>query len=140
MKYAKFGDNHVLRLERGEEVVETITAFVREKAVKAGSVSGIGAVADVTLGFYDPETKEYHKEIFMGSYEIANICGSVSTLGGEEMLHIHATIADRNHQVSAGHLFSATVSVTLEVLITQFPGVIERKMDEAIGLNLMDLD
>ena len=102
-------------------------------------VSGIGAVSDITLGFFDPNTREYHKEMLPGSWEVANIAGNVAVLDGEEMLHLHATIADNNHNGKAGHLFSAQVSVTLEVVIIPFPGMVERKMDESIGLNLLDL-
>ncbi len=139
MRFAKFGSNYMLKLERGEEVVETLTRFVRQNSITAGSVSGIGAVSDITLGFFDPETKDYHKETFPGGYEVANICGNIAVLDGQEMLHLHVSIADSNHRALAGHLFSATVSVTLELAIAFFPGVLERKMDEEIGLNLLDL-
>ena len=139
MQFAKLGDNYLVRLERGEEVVELLTSFVREKEIKAGLVSGIGAVSDITLGYFDPTTRDYHKEMLPGSWEVANIAGNVAVLDGEEMLHLHATIADNDHNGKAGHLFSAQVSVTLEVVIMPFPGMVERKMDESIGLNLLDL-
>jgi predicted DNA-binding protein with PD1-like motif len=139
MQFAKLGDNYILRLQRGEEVIEQLTSFVREKGIKAGMVSGIGAAADITLGYFDPATREYHKEMLPGSYEVANISGNIAVLEGEEMLHLHVTIADNNHNGRAGHLFSARVSVTIEVIIMPFPGAVERRMDEAIGLNLLDL-
>ncbi|MFH1755464.1 MAG: PPC domain-containing DNA-binding protein [Candidatus Latescibacterota bacterium] len=139
MQFAKLGDNYMIRLQRGEEVVETLTGFVRDKGIQAGLVSGIGAVADVTLGFFDPRTREYHKELLPGSWEVANITGNVALLDGEEMLHLHTTVADDHHNSKAGHLFSGEVSVTLEVIIMPFPGAVERKMDEAIGLNLLAL-
>jgi predicted DNA-binding protein with PD1-like motif len=139
MQSAKLGENYLVRLEKGEEVVEILTTFVREQGVKAGMVSGIGAVSDITLGYFDPATRDYHKEMLPGSYEVANIAGNIAVLDGEEMLHLHATIADNNHNGKAGHLFSAEVSVTLEVIVTPFPGAVERKMDDAIGLNLLDL-
>ncbi len=139
MQFVKLGDYFIIRLERGEDVVQKLTSFVRERGIKAGMVSGIGAVSDITLGYFDPATREYHKEMLPGSYEVANITGNASILDGEEMLHLHATIADTEHNAKAGHLFSAEVSVTLEVVIVPFPGVAERKMDEAVGLNLLDL-
>jgi predicted DNA-binding protein with PD1-like motif len=139
MQFVKTGDSYLVRLEKGEEVVENLTSFVREQGIKAGMVSGIGAAADITLGYFDPATREYHKETLPGSYEVANISGNVSVLDGEEMLHLHATIADTKHNAKAGHIFSGRVSVTLEVVILPFPGVAERKMDESIGLNLLDL-
>ncbi len=139
MEYRQLGDYYLIRLHRGEEVVSTLTDFVRSHSIQAGSVSGIGAVSDPSLGFFDPSTREYHQEKFSGGYEVANIVGNISVLEGEEMLHIHATVADDNHQTRAGHLFKAIVSVTLEVVIINFGGRVERKMDNNIGLNLLDL-
>jgi len=139
MEYKQFGDNFLIRLHRGEEVVSTLTDFVRARSIQAGSVSGIGAVSDPRLGFFDPATREYRQEEFAGGYEVVNMAGNVSVLEGVEMLHIHATVADDHHQTRAGHLFQATVSVTLEVVITRFDGRLERRLDDSIGLNLLDL-
>lgn len=139
MQFSKLGDNYVIRLVKGEEVVDTLTSFVREHKIQAGLVSGIGAVSDITLGYFDPASRDYHKEMLAGSWEVANIAGNIAVLDGEEMLHLHATIADNGHNGKAGHLFSARVSVTLEVVIVPFQGMVKRKMDPSIGLNLLDL-
>lgn len=139
MNYREFGNYYLIRLHRGEEVVSTLTDFVRTHSIQAGSVSGIGAVSDPSLGFFDPGTREYHQEEFSGGYEVVNLAGNISVLDGQEMLHIHATVADDNHQTRGGHLFKATVSVTLEVVIIKFVGRVDRTMDGDIGLNLLDL-
>ena len=139
MNYAKLGTDYVLRLAIGEEVIETITEFVGTMGVTAGTVSAIGAVDDPTLGFFDPATKEYLKETFKGSYEVVSLGGTVGLCEGKPILHLHSVMADRDHQTRAGHLFSAVVSVTLEVHISPLPGTLERKKDEVTGLNLLSL-
>lgn len=139
MKYASFSNEFIVRVERGEEVVGTLTRFVREMGIEAGVISGIGAVREITLGFFDPDTKEYINEQFEESYEVASLNGSVSLFEGETILHLHATLADGNHNAKAGHLFSATVSATLEAHITKLPGVLRRAKDDYTGLNLLDL-
>jgi predicted DNA-binding protein with PD1-like motif len=139
MEFKQFGANYLVRLQRGEEVVSALTDFVRAESIQAGSISGIGAVSDLSLGFFDPTSREYIREDLAGGYEVVNLAGNVSVLAGEEMLHLHATVADIDHRTRAGHLFQATVSVTLEVVVTRFDGRLERRLDESVGLNLLDL-
>lgn len=140
MQYASFSDEFIVRLERGEEVVDTLTRFVRDQGIRAGVISGIGAVRNVTLGYFDPDTKEYTNETFEESLEVASLNGSVSMFEEDTILHLHATLADRHHAARAGHLFSATVSATVEVHISRLPGVLRRAKDHFTGLNLLDLD
>lgn len=139
MKHAKFGDRYVLRLFRDEEVIRTLTGFAREMRIPAGELSGIGAVREVVLGYFDPETRKYSREEFPESYEVANLSGNLSQLKGEPFFHIHTTIADRNHAPRAGHLFSARVSVTLEVILNPFSENLERTWDGEMDLNLLHL-
>jgi predicted DNA-binding protein with PD1-like motif len=55
------------------------------------------------------------------------------------MLHTHVTLADLDGHVRGGHLFAATVHVTLELVLWPGRARIERGMDEATGLNLWKL-
>ncbi len=139
MQYRKFDGEYMIRLEIGEEVVGSLTAFAREMAIKSGVISAIGAVRNATLGYFNPDNGEYIKETFEKSYEIAGLNGSASIFDGKPLLHLHATLADDHHDARAGHLFSAEVSATVEVHIKTFSGVMTRKKDPVTGLNLLDL-
>ena len=116
-----------------------LVAGVGDLGVTAGVVSAIGAVSNPTLGFFDPETKTYIKESFHGSYEVASLNGTAGIFEGKPILHVHVVLADREHKTVAGHLFSATVSVTLEAHVSPLPGVLERKRDDTTSLNLLHL-
>jgi len=139
MKYAQFGDRYLIRLMKGEEIVEALAGFAQEKKIQAAAVSGIGAVRNIVLGYFDPDTRDYLREEFPESFELAGMNGNLSLLDGKPTLHLHAVLADRNHRARAGHLFSARVSVTVEVILVNFPGIVERKWEEEIGLNLLQL-
>jgi len=139
MKHAKFGDRYLLRLYRDEEVIRTLTGFAREMRIPAGEISAIGAVRDVVLGYFDPDTRKYSREEFPDSYEVAGMNGNLSQLKGEPFFHIHTTLAGRDHAPRAGHLFSARVSVTLEVVLHPFAEKLERTWDGEMDLNLLDL-
>ena len=52
MEYRKFGQTWVLRLDRGEEVIASLTAFCREENVRLGSVEGLGASDHTVIGVY----------------------------------------------------------------------------------------
>lgn len=137
MKYQQVGDSWVVRLERGEEVVASLLSFCAQEGVRLGSVSGIGAVEDVELGYYDVTAREYSSTHLSGQHEVTGLLGNISEMEGEPYLHMHVTLGDKEFRAWAGHLAKATVSATLEVVIRELPGGVERFTDEeTTGLNL----
>jgi predicted DNA-binding protein with PD1-like motif len=140
MRYKKCGHKFILRLDRGEEIVETIKQFCKDNDVKLGTISGIGATNRATIGLFDIETKQYHAKELRGNYEIAPLLGNISTMNGEIYLHIHVNLCDLHHTSFGGHLTSAIVSATFEGVIDVITGRIEREFDKEIGLNLMNME
>ncbi|MBI4160965.1 MAG: DNA-binding protein, partial [Acidobacteria bacterium] len=78
MKFRRFGDRYLIRLYQGEEVVASLAAFARENGIQAAVLSGIGAVREAVLGYFDPETRAYYKEELAESHEIAGMNGNLS--------------------------------------------------------------
>ena len=130
---------HLLRIDRGEKINETIIEYLQSKGITAGKISGIGAAADLTLGFYDVHTKEYYSKLFEGDYEITSLLGNVSIKDGGPWAHLHITISDKDCRAYGGHLESGTVAVTCEVIIEEVDAAIERAFDEKTGLQLWQL-
>ena len=58
----------------------------------------------------------------------------------EPFPHLHVTLADVNFQLLGGHLNEAEISVTGELIVEPFSGVVERKIDQETGLNLLVLE
>ena len=46
MEYRKFGSTYILRIDRGEEILASITTLCNAEKIRLGSVSGIGAVGE----------------------------------------------------------------------------------------------
>ncbi len=65
--------------------------FCEEKGIKAGSISGIGAINELSLRFFNPETKTYVDKSFCEQMEISNLTGNISTMDGKVYLHLHIT-------------------------------------------------
>lgn len=137
MDFKKFGNRFIIRIDKGEEIVETLKKFCKENKITLGSVTGIGATNKLKIGLYDVDKKQYFSQELLGNYEIAPLYGNISTMKGEIYLHLHINVCDSEQRSFGGHLNSAVVSATFEGIIEQIDGEIDRKLDEEIGLNLI---
>lgn len=137
MKYKKFNEKIIVRIDRGEEIVSSLKQICSENNIKAGIISGIGATNKANIGIFNPETKIYKKEEVSGNFEITSLLGNVSEMNGEVYLHLHIALIDEEFKAIGGHLDSAIISGTLEAVIEILDGELERKRDEQIGLNVL---
>jgi len=139
MQTKKITDGFVVRLDKGEQLVDSLIAFAQQEKVDSGSVTGIGAVTNVTLGYFDREQKKYLQKRFEEVYELVSLVGSIATINYQPILHLHIIISDRNYNAYAGHLFSAEVAVTGEIFVRTYREPLFRKKEPEFGLNLLDL-
>ncbi len=139
MKAKQFGSRFVVRLDPGEEIVGSLMRFCKDNNITLGSVTGIGATNKATIGLFDVEAKEYHSKELIGDHEIAPLCGNITTKDGEVYLHLHINLSDAEHRSFGGHLNSATVSATCELIIEKMDGEAEREFNDEICLNLLKL-
>ena len=101
-----------------------------------GSLRAVGAVNRVKLGLFKTAEKQYVSKELEGDYEIASLYGNISAMNGKPYLHIHAVVTDESLSAYGGHLNSAIVSATCEILLDSLDGCVEREYSEEIGLNL----
>jgi len=134
------GETHVLVFDQGDEVMETLTRFASENGLTAGHFTAIGAFSDVTLGFLDPETKEYEPIVVEEQVEALSLVGDVSLEDGKPKIHAHAVVGKRDGSAHGGHLLEAHVWPTLEVVLTDSPTHLRRRIDKETGLPLIILD
>ena len=137
MDYKRFNNAIVLRVDRGEEILEQLKAVCLKENVKLASVSGIGAINDLTSGVWDVERKEYFSNHFTGVYEVANLVGTITTMNGEYYAHIHISAGDAQGHMVGGHLNRAVVSATSEIVLHLIDGTVEREFSPEVGLNLL---
>lgn len=137
MKFKKFRNKWVVRIDKGEEVIETLKQFCKENKIKLGSISGIGAADKITVGLFNTKSKQYQSQELTGDYEITNLSGNISTMNGEIYLHLHIGLSDSKYNAYGGHLTSAVISGTGEIIIEEIDGEIEREFNEDVGLNLL---
>lgn len=127
----------ILVLKPGENLFEGILRCADAANLKSASISGLGGLCDITLAYYNLETKQYQTKLFAEMHELISMNGNIATFEGKRFLHIHAAVGDENYAVFGGHLMSATVNPSAEISITPLSAEIERKYDDVTGLKVM---
>lgn len=140
MNYKKFDDYYIVRIDRGEEIVENLKTLAKTENILLGTISGIGACDDVTLGVYSVEEQKYYENKYHEELELTSLNGNLSVMQGETYLHLHANFGRANGEVVGGHLNKAVISGTSEIFIHTINAQTDRKKDPETGLNIFDFD
>lgn len=130
---------YAIVFDQGDEVVSGLKRFARDNGLSASHFTAIGALQSVTLGFFDWEKKDYEKIPIDEQVEVVSMVGDVSLKDGEPKVHTHLVVAGRDGRAFGGHLLEAHVRPTLEVVLTESTGEMQRNFDETSGLALIDL-
>lgn len=139
MQYSKFKNTYVIRLETGEEIIASLKMFVEKEKIEGGFFYGLGAVKDVTLGYFNLERKEYKEKSFKEGFELTSLVGDVAFSDEKIIVHAHVTLADEDFKTFSGHLGKAVVTATVELVFNLAEGKLLKKPDPITGLNLLDL-
>jgi len=139
MNSRKVAGGYVVRLDRGEEAVTSLAAFVKAHDIPCGFLQGIGSIRDAELGYFDTRTNEYRRRSFSEAAEVVSLTGNISWVDNEPMIHAHAAIAGPDRNLLGGHLFSGIVAVTLEIFIHVIPDKLTRTKDPELGFSRWDL-
>lgn len=136
MEYRKFNQTIIARIDKGEEILETIKEIAIKENIQLASIQALGAVDDFTVGVFKVDEKKYYANSFQGSYEIVSLTGTINTMNDEFYAHLHMSAGNEKGEVFGGHLNKAIVSATCEMVIHIINGKVDRYFDEKIGLNL----
>ncbi len=139
MRFQQFGDRYILRLEAGELVIETLTAFLRAENIEFANVSAAGAIEWACLGYWNPDTRAYEWRDFSEQMEVVSFQGDASLKVGAPFLHLHGVFSRHDFSTVGGHIMEARVRPTLEVWLRTEATPVWRARDAASGLDLLDL-
>ncbi|UCE36381.1 MAG: DUF296 domain-containing protein [Thermoplasmata archaeon] len=126
--------NHiVIKLDDGEDLLSELDKVIEKHNIYSALIlSGIGMLKDFNIGYYNG--KNYIKENFVDPMELLSMHGSIAK-EGESRIHIHVSLANNEHKVLGGHLFSAKVCVLNEIVLLKLNEmVLLRKLNEKSGL------
>lgn len=139
MKEKVIGNTIVIRLEIGEEIIESIKDVCTRYSVKGAYITGIGALKKAVVGVFNMDTKVYKSNEYNCFTELTALCGNASVMNGESYIHLHASLADENGHAFGGHLNEGVIGATAEIFITVLDGTIERAHCDETGLNVFDI-
>jgi len=129
----------VIKLEKGEDVLETLNTIVEKENIEAGFFTGIGALNKVKMGIFIEG--KYEEIIIEDELEIVSLLGNVSLKDGKPFVHAHIIVSKRDGSAFGGHLLPGSIiSVTCEVFLIKLKKPIKRGFDEEIKLYLLELD
>lgn len=141
MDYRRQGNDVIVRLDKGDEVIASIMKLMDELEIKSGSFHGLGATDDAVLGIYIPADSQYYRKEFKQDVEIASLFGTLSRMDGKPYIHPHAVLGDPvNGVIDGGHLERAVVSATCEIHLRILDFDLGRKFSDEIGLNLLTFE
>ena len=123
------------RLKYGKDLISEIERVCKRRDIKAGWFNAIGALKNVTYGFYGQRLKEYKEFLYKNPCEITSCIGNISILRDRIFIHAHINFADEKGNVKGGHLYKGEVFAA-EVVIFPYEKILERKFDRETGLKL----
>ncbi len=128
---------YALVFERGDEALRGLERFAVEHGISAAQFTGIGAFEDVTLGYFDWQSKDYERIPIGEQVEVLTLAGDVALSTGGPAVHAHVIVGKRDGSAHGGHLLEAHVRPTLEVILTEAPRHLHKRLDSASGLALI---
>lgn len=141
--WKKLSDNtspFILVIHRGEQIIETILNCVQALEILSASISGLGALENPTIAYFNLHTKKYQDKNFSGIFELISLNGNIARAEDSSYIsHVHVTLGNENYQVIGGHLQKAVVGVTAEITFIPFKGSMQRKLDADTGAKLITL-
>lgn len=130
MQCLQDGDRLFVRLDKGSDLFGSLTELANSLKWTCAHISGIGALQNIELGFFELEKKDYKRQTFEKEAELLSLDGNLCIIDGKPFWHIHAVLGDSNFQCFGGHLFSAIVAVTCEINIRVFDNNQVTRQDE----------
>jgi predicted DNA-binding protein with PD1-like motif len=128
-------------LDTGDEIQDCLARFAAAERLSAAQVTAIGAFSRAELLFFDWDTKDYLAIPVEEQVEVVSLNGDIALDDdGAPKLHLHATLGRRDGTTRGGHLGTAEIRPTLEVIVTESPAHLRRRHDPESRLALIRLD
>ena len=119
--------------------MDSILHYCREQGITAGVFSGIGAMREIALNYYNLAEKKREGMHFAEPMEMVSLQGNIALLDNEVVLHAHGVFSNHNMEAKAGHVDEAIVHAACEIIIQKGTGVLKKSFDDYTGLNTFSL-
>jgi predicted DNA-binding protein with PD1-like motif len=141
MQYAEgqVGRVFVVRIDDGEDFLDSMQHFIAEKGIQSGSVTFLGALMSgrMVTGPEEPVIPPLpHFVMFEGGWEVFGV-GTIYPGEGGPHIHYHASVGRAGHALTGCLREKATTFLIVEAVIVEFTNLLgRREFDERTQMNL----
>lgn len=137
MEVARKDEFVMVRLDHGEDILESIKQTIKEERSTMLIVTGLGMISDFELGYFDRGS--YISKSYVEPHELLALQGSIAT-EGDPRIHIHATVANTAHQAFGGHLMRGKAWMSNEIGLVRIERLMSvRSMDQEKRVGILHL-
>ena len=142
MRFTHLADNpstFAVIFETGDELASGLKRFAEEQNLAGSSFKAIGAFSRVKLAWFNWESKQYQPSVDLNEQvELVSLIGDIALKDGKPEVHAHVVVAKSDGTAHGGHLQEAQVRPTCEVVLTESPRSLQKQVDPASGLALIN--
>jgi predicted DNA-binding protein with PD1-like motif len=137
---AKDGERtYAVIFDTGDEAMAGLLHFAKREGLGAAHFTAIGAFSRVMLGYFDLDKTDYIRIPVEEQVEVLSLVGDVALKDGEPVVHAHVVVGRSDGTTRGGHLLEGRVRPTLEVMLVETPGHLQRRFDPETNLALIRL-
>lgn len=130
----------VLIFETGDEVAGALQQFAKRQGLGGSSFKAIGALSYAKLGWFNWETKQYDPACILDEQvELLSLIGDIALKDGKPQVHAHVVVGRSDGSAHGGHLLEARVRPTCELILTESPAHLRKKLDPESGIALIQI-
>jgi uncharacterized protein len=138
-RYIAVRNGFLMVLRQGDDVFARLEALMRDEQIASASIWGFGFVGTARFGFFDFARGDYDPKEF-ADLEITGLTGTLAWKDAKPAIHAHATGAGRDFQAVGGHVLALVVGRgSFELTVNVYDQRLERRFDEGIGANVLQL-
>ena len=143
MEYAKFDKTYYIRVDKGEEIINSVLSVCKKEKISSAIFSGIGGCASTEIQTFIPKTACFETQKISGMLELVSMQGSITLSEKNDLYHhthaVFSYIEKGEHKTVGGHIKSIEVLYTAEIELRPIMGgVIKRKTDAETGTGFWD--
>jgi uncharacterized protein len=139
----KTGRVFLLRIDHGEDLIQTLRDFIVSHKVTHGHIRFIGALesGQIVTG---PKKMDLppdpHFETFSGGWEVIGMATIIPDADGPH-LHLHVSLGKGNRVLTGCLRGNVATYIVVEAVITELTGVkVKRLRDQKTGMHLPEME
>ena len=141
MQYRRNDHQILIRIDKDEDIPAALLSVCAKEDVSGAVFTGIGCCGRAVLSSFLPDKNDFLDREIEGMLDLIALNGNIFTEHGVLGEHPHAVFSclqAGEHRVLAGHLKSAVVRYTAEILLT-VTEPIRKTYDPSLGIAVWDL-